>query len=453
MSYEDSIHRAQGLYVFLSAGDAFGHEADFFRPLFSALAAADPDGRRRGRWTLEYVLIVSVLMILEPSRTLADRFLYARQMLVAMFAGRRRPGRSYQGFVKAQARLTDCQRRKIQRHLRRRHRQIAGSFWQRDGWLAFSADGTRIETPRTAANEQAFGCAGRTKTGPQLSLTSLYHMGTGLPWAWRIGPGTESEQGHLAVLARTLPRGSLLVIDAGFASFDLLRSLRARGVHVLVRMGSNRTLLTGREDARTQIQGQQVWLWPTRKQTTCPPLPLRLVRIETAHQTPVYLTTSVLDAGRLTDRQVGAFYRMRWGQEVFYRSFKRTLEQHRMRSVAASGARRELDGAMTAYLVLGLWSVEALLEARHDPLDWSPAASLRVIRRAMRPLDGHDRGGILSVRLRKAVKDSYVRKGPKDARNWPHKKNDPPAGVPQIRPATDKEKRRVQRIYSKDKAA
>ena len=74
--------------------------------------------------------------------------------------------------------------RALQRQLRHRPRSLAGPFWYRDGWVAFAADGTRVELPRTVANEKAFGCAGRDKTGPQLQLTSLYHLGTGLPWAW-----------------------------------------------------------------------------------------------------------------------------------------------------------------------------------------------------------------------------------------------------------------------------
>ena len=94
-----------------------------------------------------------------------------------------------------------------------------------------------------------------------MSVTSLYHLGTGLPWAWRIGPGTQSEQVQLRRMIGQLPRGSLLVADAGFTRFDLLWALSQRHVEVLVRMGSHRTLLTGGvEDAIAKVKGQQVWL-------------------------------------------------------------------------------------------------------------------------------------------------------------------------------------------------
>ena len=68
-----------------------------------------------------------------------------------------------------------------------------------------------------------------------------------------------------------------------------------------------------------------MWLWPKNKQSKYPPLKLRLIRIEQANHSPMCLATSVLDEQVLTDRQIGQFYRMRWGQEVFHRSFKQTL--------------------------------------------------------------------------------------------------------------------------------
>ena len=420
----------------------------FTAPFLSQLMALGPQPWSARRWSLEYVIYVSLLMVLDEAEALQDRFAHARQAVVALFPGRKRPGQSYQGYVKACRRLRREHLRAVQDHLRDRHRWAAGPYWQRDGWVAFAVDGTRVELPRTAANEKAFGCAGRDKTGPQLQLTSLYHMGTGLPWAWQIGAGTESEQRHLCQLAGFLPGDSLLVADAGFTSFDLLRFLWEHHVHFLVRMGSNRTLLQGLDDARVQVKGQIVWLWPTKKQATCPPLRLRLLRIEPANHGPMCLVTSVGDEQALTDRQIGQFYRLRWGQEVFHRSFKQTLAQHKMRSDSPAQARSELDWALMGYLILGLWSVEALLGAGHDPLTWSVAESLRLVRTALRRGGGLG-GGPLARFLRKAVKDRYVRTGSKSARNWPRKKKDHPPGVPKLRQATEKEKHCAKRTYER----
>jgi len=40
---------------------------------------------------------------------------------------------------------------------------------------------------------------------------------------------------------------------------------------------------------------------------------------------------------------VAELYRMRWGIEVMYRTFKRTLEHHKLRSDTAERAMIELD--------------------------------------------------------------------------------------------------------------
>lgn len=423
----------------------------FTAPFLTLLLELGPQVRSPRRWTLEYVIYVSALMVLDGSAHLKDRFVQARQEVVALFPGRKRPGQTYQGYVKACRQLRRRQQHAIHRHLRERQREAAGPFWRRDDWVAFAADGTRIELPRTAAHEKAFGCAGRDKTGPQLQLTSLYHMGTGLPWAWQIGAGTESEQVHLRHLARWLPADSLLVADAGFTSFELLRSLRERHVHFLVRLGSNRTLLTGLEDAQIHVRGERVWLWPKKKQTQAPPLKLRLVRFEQANHSPMCLATSVLDERVLADRQIGRFYRLRWGQEVFHRSFKQTLTQHKLHSASPNAARRELDWALIAYLLLGLWTVRAQIEASRDPLHGSVAEALRVVRVVLRPVVGSRRRGNFLRQLRRAVKDSYVRHGSKAARSWPHKKKDHPPGLPKLREASPTEKRRAIKTYERIK--
>ncbi len=413
---------------------------------FAALLTRGPQWEQPRRWTLDYVIYVSLLMVLDGSQALKDRFAHARQAVGEMFPGRRRPGKTYQGYVKACRRLRREHLQALHRHLRDRQRDLAGPFWRRDGWVAFAADGTRIELPRTVAHEKAFGCAGRDKTGPQLQLTSLYHMGTGLPWAWRIGAGTESEQVHLRQMVGVIPSGALLVADAGFTSFELLYALVGRHVEVLVRMGSNRTLLTGLEDARVQVRGEWVWLWPQDKQTRYPPLKLRLIRLAQANHTPMCLVTSVLDEQVLTDRQIGQFYRRRWGQEVFHRAFKQTLAQHKLHSGAPEEARRELDWALLAYLLLGLWAVQAQSTASRDPLPWSVAEALRIVRDALRPIGGRRRGALVT-QLRRAVQDGYVRKGAKVARPWPRKKNDHPPGLPKLREATPHEKHRATKTY------
>jgi len=113
----------------------------------------------------------------------------------------------------------------LKARLRQQVLAVAGAHAQRCRWFALAGDGSRIETPHTAANEEGLGCAGREKTAPQVFATTLWHMGTGLPWDFCMGRGTSSERGHLAEMIPETPEGCLLVADAGFAGYELLRGI------------------------------------------------------------------------------------------------------------------------------------------------------------------------------------------------------------------------------------
>jgi len=421
-------------------------------PFFSALSglACGWDGPLG--WTLRQVVFQSVLMTFEPSATLKDRFTRARRALGQMFRARRAPGKTYQGWVAARRKISGRQRRYLKRHLRECHRRIARTYWSHLGWEAFTADGSRVETARTLANEQALGCAGRSKTGPQLSLTVLYQMGTGLPWDWQIGRGPRSERDHLKALVLTLPQNALLVADAGFVGYELFQSLLARNLSFLIRVGANVHLLADLLDLEVQSRDDRVFLWPQGKRHLSP-LVLRLIRLEPAGQAPVCLVTNLLDPGRLPDRTAAALYRARWGVELCFRSFKQTLDQHKMRSRSPQEAKQELFWAMVGYLLMGLMSIDPMTAEDRDPKALSAAEALRTIREAMTETKRWRYRGDLRVVLKKAVKDSYVRTGSKKARNWPHKKNDKPPGVPKIRIATPEEKDKAKRSYEKKRVA
>lgn len=115
---------------------------------------------------------------------------------------------------------------------------------------------------------------------------------------------------------------------------------------------------------------------------------------------------------------------------------KQTLQRRKMLSGAPAQARRELEWTLVGLQLLGLLSVESILASGKDPLSWSVAASLRMVRLAARDRrPKHVRRHGLLADLGTALKDTYVRRSSKTARNWPHKKNEPPAGVPKIRKA------------------
>ena len=120
-----------------------------------------------------------------------------------------------------------------------------GEAWRGAAWLVLAIDGSRFECPRTAANERDLKCAGKETTNPQIFQTTLQHVGTGLPWDTRPGPGTDSERRHLNDMLDDLPAQCLLTADAGFISFERCKWLIDNDHTVVLRAGGNVTLLEG----------------------------------------------------------------------------------------------------------------------------------------------------------------------------------------------------------------
>jgi hypothetical protein len=392
---------------------------------------------------------VALLMAWIDGISLMDRFQAARAAVREMFPSLKAPGKTYQGFVKALM----LQGAWLLDHLAVRLRaqmQAMNSCWSVLGIVAFAVDGSRVECPRTQANELHLKCAGRKKTGPQLSLTTIYHMGSGCPWDFRIGPGTDSERTHLRDMIAALPPGATIVADAGFIGYDLLKEILASGRHVLFRAGANVRLL--RELGYVEVEDDStVYLWPDKAQKNhMPPIVLRMIVWQGRRQ-PLTVVTDVMSEDEMSIQQAAVLYRMRWGVEVFYRSLKQTLAKRKMRSGAPRQATMELQWAFMGLWVLSLRATQAIVAAGKTPHSLSIAMALRQVRQA---IAGRQRRGTnLEKNLAKALKDGYVRTRSKSARNWPHKKNDKPPGNPKILVATAEQKQHAAQLNNKTIAA
>lgn len=266
----------------------------------------------------------------------------------------------------------------------------------------------------------------------------LWHMGVGLPWDWRLGRADASERDHLREMLADTPQDALIVGDAGFTGYGLIRAIVDSGRDVLVRASKAVELLSELGYVQ-QVDEQTVYLWPAYAQRDRqPPLVLRLVKTRSSRdrRRKVYLLTSVLDREVLSDEQVCTLYRMRWGVELCYRSLKQTLEARKLRSHTPTNTWIEMHGLLLGLTLLGLLSVKAIVAAGYDPLSWSVAGALRAVREAIRQ-PGQRRDW--SATLRDARKDTYRRRR-KTRRDHPRKKADhPPPGRPRIRKATRSE--------------
>jgi len=402
------------------------------------------------KWSPQRLFWLAVLMVWSAEQTLRARFEEKRDLVGSLFP-KWSLGKSYTGWYEAQLKWLTPLRPALSKRLRQQMQRIAGRHWQREGWCAFAVDGSRVECPRTEANERELQCAGRKKTGPQLFMTTLLHMGTGLPWDFRIGPGTASERRHLEDMLPDLPAQSLLVADAGFTGYDLYWRIVAAQQNFLLRVGANVHLL--RKLGYVEHEGRDtVYLWP-QKNWQSPPVELRLIERRQGNK-KMYLVTNVLDPQALSEQSAAVLYEMRWGVEVFYRSLKQTLQKRKMLSHSPAAAQCELTWALFGMWLLGLMSVAGILARGADPLSWSAALARNRVRRSMRSaLAGRRQDRRLAADLACTTKDRYVRRGSKKARDWPHKKTETPPGNPIIQSANAQQRRAMQRLKAKQAAA
>ncbi len=407
---------------------------------------ADLSRHGNAQWSLNVLCLMALFWALSGETTLGERFTMAAEIATHWFPGEF-IATSYRGFLNALVRHNAVLLNIIAARLRTRMLELEGDSGKVAGFTPFVVDGSKVAAPWTKSNEETLGKKGRPPQGekckrqetdlrPQLTLTLLWHMGLGLPWAWKHGGLAEGERTQFRELLDVLPKAALVVADAGFVGYQLWQTMLRGGRHFLIRVGANvellKKLVPGCELER---DGEMVWLWPEgKRKENEPPLRLRLIRVPKGKQT-WYLVTSLLDPLQLTQEQAGRLYARRWGVECCFRALKQTFEQSKMRSYTPACAGCELDWSLLSLWLVGLLAKQELLAAKIDPEHYSPAGARCLIRRELRQQSaGKERLDVSE--FQSAVKDRYQRTSRKKARHDQRKKHDPPPSAPKIRKAS-----------------
>jgi hypothetical protein len=367
-------------------------------------------------------------------------------------------GSSYEGWVQAQHREADRLIPAVMQKLRQHMQAFGKEHRYVGGWEVFAGDGSDAACPRTISNQQALGDTGKPNGIPQLSMTALYHVGLAMPWAFRVGPSTESEREHLRDMFDELPAGSLLVADAGFIGYGLCREMLRKNQHFLLRVGGNVHLLTDL-GYDYETDGETVYLWPLEQQSRRePPIKLRLIVVEDEGREPIYLVTSVLDAAQLTPCEAREIYLRRWGIEVSFRTLKQTLGHDCAHSRTPKNCYLEMKWAILGAWMLALMTVRQVVASGGVPRKASPAAARNVVRRAMHnsPPARHRRprrrprcgsaGASLLAAMAECQTDNYRRTRPKASRDYPRKKRHETPSPPNIKPSTESQRQLAKQL-------
>ena len=372
-------------------------------------------------WTSRQFINAAVLWALSEHGTLTERFHEAKRQSCRLFPDENKCGGSYQAFRKMLCTWTSPL---VAASMRWCHKTML-KHSKDDRWVVLGVDGTRLSVPYSEANERSLSAhrGARKNDAPNVWLTMMWNVSAGLPWQWCVGPSNSSERQHLTRLVDDLPERTLLTADAGFAGYKCWRQIIEAGHHFLIRVGSNTRLL---KDCR-RAPANRVWLWPDKQAKSGePPIELRLVVLRET-KTPVYLVTSVLSSSVLPDEHVGEIYRQRWGVEVFFRDFKRTLNKHKLQSRTPEHVVTELNWSIVGLTLLMLHAKEQQRSSGESSSRSSVSRCLNIFRRAIRTW--YETFAQIAAQFRVAFTDSYQRKR-KQRRRPAQKRKKKPPGMP-----------------------
>ncbi len=428
--------------------------------------------REGSKWKPRMLAAAALFWATSDRATLTGRFEHTRKIIKRIFRGQHEPGHTYRGFMKMLGKWHVRLLLAVVCELRLRMEQELQEQYQIAGFTVFAGDGSRVQTPRTKSNQQAYSAArkqkrntkkqskrgqsrparhrktqaarrGKTKkqsaaaiekktSTTQMWLTLLWHVGTGLPWSWRSGAADCSERHHLRKMLGEMPKNSLMTADAGFVGYDFWKAILDANHDFVIRVGANVKLIKQLGYAREY--DHTVYLWPDQTaKKKMPPLVLRLIVIHDGKQ-PVYLVTSVLGKQRLSDKQAIEIYRYRWGIELFFRTFKQTFGRTKLRSHSARNAQLELDWSLAALWSICLLGQRELLRAGEDPSQLSAAAAIKAVQTTMRDyrVRPESPDEALYSMLAGALRDGYDRSSSKTSRDYPRKKQRERIASPKI---------------------
>jgi hypothetical protein len=391
--------------------------------------------RASSRWSTQRLIMVLLVTTWCCGDSLPERFETARAFYVACQRRRKQPGKTFAGFQQALEKLPMPILRTLAVGVRQ---QIPRLFDMRvHGFIPLGADGSRLMCPRSAELESRLGKSNKDDTPPMLWLTALVHLSTGMLWSWRLGKGNASEQHHLIHLLKTLPHLALLVCDAGYLGYDLLRAILQAQASFLIRMSSRAHLYTTDKVKLKRFREKIVYYWPAwAQQQRLPPIEVRLIRIR-GKKSDVWLLTNVLDQQRLSHAIAAKFFRWRWRNEGLFRTYKRTIGKVKLMSRTVATVHREAEASLLAVQLLlaqGAWALTR---------DWgtvvvlaSPRQILLEIRREITIHIGLYMGPrqheSYLQRLRRARCEQRQRRSSKIRRKWPGRKDHQPPKPPKI---------------------
>jgi hypothetical protein len=391
------------------------------------------------------LVLVVMAMTWAAGDSQPEKFETSRGFYVACRAARKRPGKTLEGLQKALGRVPMRSLRALAAGVRQEIRARFATRLLVDGFEPMGCDGSRVECPRTTELEARLGRAGKAGAAPTVWVTAFVHLGVGVLWSWRIGPGTAAEQEHLRHLLGTLSPQALIVCDAAYMGYEPVRAIVGSRRSFLFRMSSKVHLYTSERVALRDWTEGPVLYWPKYAQEKgTAPVFCRLIRVPAKGRAKhdVWLLTDVVDPARLSAATAAKFYRWRWRNEGVFRIYKRTVNKVKLSSRTVRLVHREAELSLLATQWL-LAHADLALRPDTKAAAGEPAISPRkVLIEIRREMNGgaDRRAACYRKRLRSCGADTRKQTSPKATRVWPRRKPYEPPRPPVLHTLNQQQK-------------
>lgn len=265
------------------------------------------------------------------------------------------------------------------------------------GLRLMTVDGSVFTTPDTPANERAFG---RPRGGsssdsqggfPQVGKVSLVEAGSHIEYRFVVRTMHLGEPTMALRLVKCLTPDMLVLLDAGFFGYPLLRSIMGQNSQFLVNVSSTPFLRPIRELSDGSYVAK---IYPTTRdrERDRRGVEVRVIKYtlddpqRTGHGETHRLVTTLMDEKQHPALDLIVLYHKRWEIELTYDEQKTHQDPRRagkpthLRSETPAGIVQELHALSVAHYVVRKVMFDAACRARIDPDRLSFMGAFRVLR-------------------------------------------------------------------------
>lgn len=257
--------------------------------------------------------------------------------------------------------------------------ETPGAFYR--GLRLVGIDGVVFNVPDSKANDKAFGRPSGGDRGdgafPQIRKLSLVELGTHVEIAFVAKRLACGETSMVSGLLRHLTKSMLLLLDRGFFSYNLWKTLNSR-VHLLARVKNN-LILKPIQHLPDGSYLAKIYPSSYARQKDRDGILVRVIRYQlddparVGHQETHVLITNLLDAEQYPALELISLYHERWEQELTFDEQKTHQDPRRaskpanLRSETPAGVIQELYALSLAHFVVRSLMFAAAAAASLDP--------------------------------------------------------------------------------------